>query len=163
MSDLHITHEYLDGVLYRKAAKERDEARAEVARLKDIVAAYEQATAEQSSAVRPEPSRLEIAARFFTTEWCSDYDTALEAADELIAAAKGKHKPRTKMKEFKVLTLLSQNAQYLAKVVESQPDNCKVRPIPGGVEFIIELPDDAPDYGGGGGCYTPEQLRKLDT
>jgi hypothetical protein len=33
MEELHITNEYLQGVLYRKAAKERDEARAEVERL----------------------------------------------------------------------------------------------------------------------------------
>jgi len=44
---------------------ERDEARAEVEQLKDTVAAYEQATVNQQLTVRPEPSRLEIAAMIY--------------------------------------------------------------------------------------------------
>lgn len=36
--------------------------------------------------VRKDPSRLELAAMFYATEWCDDAQTALRFADELIAA-----------------------------------------------------------------------------
>ena len=80
----------------RQAKKERDEARAEVAQLKDAVAAYEQATVNQQLTVRPEPSRLEIAA-LLKAGWFAnrdaDFDRTdhkwwIELADALIKAAK---------------------------------------------------------------------------
>jgi hypothetical protein len=35
---------------------------------------------------KPEPSRLEIAAMFYATEWCDGVDSALMHADKLISA-----------------------------------------------------------------------------
>jgi cell division septum initiation protein DivIVA len=67
---------------------ELDEARAELAQLKDTVAAYEAATVKESLTVRPEPSRLEIAAMLLCHEWCLGAEMALEEADLLIAKAK---------------------------------------------------------------------------
>ena len=73
------------------------EARAEVATLKDAVAAYETATVKQSLTVRPEPSRLEIAALFMTSSMHPTGGVtstigermkwAIAVADALIAAA----------------------------------------------------------------------------
>ncbi len=40
----------------------------------------------QAASVQPDPSRLEIAAKFYTAEWCDTPETALEHADKLIAA-----------------------------------------------------------------------------
>jgi hypothetical protein len=78
--------------------KERNEARSEVERLKDTVAAYEEATVKQSLTVRPEPSRLEIAAQLLAAvssrrdliEWETKEEAAcaVEQADTLIAAAR---------------------------------------------------------------------------
>ena len=74
--------------------KERDEARNQVAELKDTVAAYEQATVNQQLTVRPEPSRLEIATLFAVAAMIAkgrltDHaDSALLEADAFIAAAK---------------------------------------------------------------------------
>ena len=75
--------------------KERDEARAELERLKDTVSAYEQATVNQQLTIRPDPSRLEIAAMFLSGFAASDtsvihnkYNFVLAEADALIAAAK---------------------------------------------------------------------------
>ncbi len=62
---------------------ERDEARAEVERLKDHIPAA-------TKMIRPEPSRLEIAAMFMARpEWGYTAGQALKVADLLIAAAKG--------------------------------------------------------------------------
>jgi len=78
--------------------RELNEARAEVAAQKDIIAAYESVTANQQTTVRPEPSRLEIAAmliagRFSNTVYVTEVKGdwikyALDGADALIAAAK---------------------------------------------------------------------------
>jgi len=74
-------------------ARERNAARAEVAQLRDTVAAYEQATVKESLTVRPEPSRLEIAAMLMQSIYARQYGTpcefhAIQKADALIAAAK---------------------------------------------------------------------------
>ena len=85
---LKITNEFLGDALYRKAAKERDQALAEVHRLK----------AELANA-RSEPSRLEVAAMFYAadivagkinTGFDPDMGTAqaLDHADALIEAEK---------------------------------------------------------------------------
>jgi len=75
---------------------ERNEARAEVERLKETAAAYEQATVKQSLTVRLDPSRLEIAA-MLKAGWfanrdadfnATDHKWWIEQADALIAAAK---------------------------------------------------------------------------
>jgi regulator of replication initiation timing len=42
----------------------------------------------QLERTRPEPSRLEIAAMFMTSDFCDDESMALQFADQLIAAAK---------------------------------------------------------------------------
>jgi hypothetical protein len=79
-----------------KLTRERDEARDQVAQLKETVAAYEQATVKQSLTVCPEPSRLEIAA-MLKAGWfanrdadfnATDHKWWIEQADALIAAAK---------------------------------------------------------------------------
>lgn len=74
---LKITNEFLGDALYRKAAKERDQALAEVHRLK----------AELANA-RPEPSRLEIAAIVWAGMQHKSVEDAVKLADALIAAAK---------------------------------------------------------------------------
>lgn len=88
----------------QKALKERDEARAEVEQLKQALhdarlensgqAALYERTVNQSFTVRPEPSRLEIAALLMAHSWPHDgvysiiCKKALDQADALIAAAK---------------------------------------------------------------------------
>jgi len=82
--------------MLQQVKKERDEARSEVGQLRATVAAYEQATVNQQLTVRPEPSRLDIAARLLAHGWADrsvEQDSqltgwALAAADKLIAAAK---------------------------------------------------------------------------
>jgi hypothetical protein len=81
----------------QKALKERDEARAEVERLKtelrDTIDSYKLNNL-QPKTVCPEPSRLEIAAMLIAGSYaCQDINPleaniALKQADELIAAAK---------------------------------------------------------------------------
>jgi len=74
--------------------RERNAARAEVAQLRDTVAAYEQATVKESLTVRPEPSRLEIAAMAMqgfiaSSTWgITIADRSVDYADALIAAAR---------------------------------------------------------------------------
>jgi uncharacterized coiled-coil DUF342 family protein len=95
-------HDY--GILKEEAQemrKQRDEARAELQLLKQERDLWQQiqrdkATVNQSLTVRPEPSRLEIAAMTlaarststFFRELNSEAQHALAAADALIAAAK---------------------------------------------------------------------------
>jgi chromosome segregation ATPase len=82
----------------KKLSVELDASRVEVAQLKDTVAAYEQATVNQQLTVRPEPSRLEIAAMLKTgwfanpepgkcaisaAWWLSEADALIEAAKEV--------------------------------------------------------------------------------
>jgi len=77
-----------------RLTEENRECRAEAAQLKDTVAAYEQATVKQQLTVRPEPSRLEIAAMLMQSlltlknYGVNPVTLALEGADALIAAAK---------------------------------------------------------------------------
>jgi len=79
---------------YEKAkmhVKERDEARAEIERLKEALskAIVEIGRLQNvTPAIRPEPSRLEIAAMCMANEWCDTVQTALRCTDELIAAAR---------------------------------------------------------------------------
>jgi hypothetical protein len=76
---------------------ERDEARAEVAQLRDTVAAYEQAAVKQSLTTRPEPSRLEIAAMLMagsfsreevSSNFIGEARYSVLVADALVAAAR---------------------------------------------------------------------------
>lgn len=60
----------------------------ECRKARDEVKLLKQHLADRLSPVRPEPSRLEIAAMLLTAPYCDDVDDALEWADALIAAAK---------------------------------------------------------------------------
>jgi hypothetical protein len=79
-----------------KLQMDRDDARVEVVQLKDKIAAYEQVAVSQKVKVRPEPSRLEIAAMLLqgllanpsTEGSLIHHYRALDQADALIAAAK---------------------------------------------------------------------------
>jgi hypothetical protein len=90
-----IPHDY--GILKEEAQemrKQRDEARAEVERLKSqLQEAYHAVSRQIACQARPEPSRLEIAAMFMTSIYARQYGTpcehhALQRADALIAAAR---------------------------------------------------------------------------
>ena len=70
-----------------KLERDRDEARAEVSRMQDACAA-ELEQMRKALGVRPEPSRLEIAAMIYAGIEHIDDDDALKAADKLIAAAR---------------------------------------------------------------------------
>jgi len=97
--EVELLKEKLDAELNSSVTlqSQRDEARAEVAQLKDTVAAYEATTVNQQLTVRPEPSRLEIAAMLLAAlagreseSWEAKLEViwAVEQADALIAAAK---------------------------------------------------------------------------
>jgi len=68
-------------------------ANQEVLRLEDHIEDLKKAAITNLSAavalVRPEPSRLEIAAMLMASEWCLNVEMALEQTDLLIEAAKG--------------------------------------------------------------------------